>query len=237
MTTDQTGLNKSDLPPNTGATRERAWSTMPRGQPQQSEGYTRFVGMMKIILPVAALFIVSTVIVYSTLNGGNDRLALNIEEIKEVGEDLQMTQPKLTFTDKKDRDYLVVADSAVQTPGNQDVWDLKDIDADLTPKSGGWIKLTSTSGILNSANEILDLMGVVDVTSHDGYEFHAVTAKVNFGEGTVMSEDPVKGNGPGGAISADSFSMVEGGNLITFTGDVQLRVLPGAEGNTGLGWR
>ena len=237
MTTEQTPLNKSDLPEKHGATRERAWSTMPRGQLQQSEGYTRFVGWMKIVLPVTALFIVSTVIVYSTLPSDDRPIALNIDEIKEVGEDLQMTQPKLTFTDKKERDYLVVADTAIQSPGNQDVWDLKDIDADLTPQGGGWIKLTSTSGILNSANEILDLMGVVDVTSHDGYEFHAVTAKVDFGDGTVVSEDPVKGNGPGGAISADSFSMVDGGNRITFTGDVQLRVLPGAEGNAGLRWR
>ena len=236
MTTDTPSTHKSDLPAAT-APRERAWSTMPRGQPQSSETYSRFVGWMKIILPVAALFIVSTVIVYSTLPNANSNISLNIEEIKEVGDDLEMTQPKLTFTDKKDRDYLVVADTAVQSQDNQDVWDLKDIDADLTPQNGGWIKLTSTSGILHSQKEELDLMGVVDVTSHDGYEFHAVTAKVDFGEGTVMSEDPVKGSGPGGAISADSFSMVEGGNLITFTGDVQLRVMPGSDDNAGLGWR
>ncbi len=236
MTLDQPPTNKNvrlDKPQSD----ERTWTTMPRGQPQQSEGYTRFVGLMKIALPVAALFIVSTVIVYSTLQNANDRLAINIEEIKEVGEDLQMTQPKLTFTDKKERDYLVVADTAIQNPDNQDIWDLKDIDADLTPQGGGWIKLTSTSGILNSQQEVLDLMGVVDVTSHDGYEFHAVTAEVNFGEGSVVSRDPVKGNGPGGAISADSFQMVEGGNKITFKGDVQLRVLPGAESNSGLGWQ
>ncbi len=236
MTPETPITHKSDLP-DTAPRRERAWSTMPRGQPQQSENYSRFVGWMKIILPVAALFIVSTVIVYSTLPNANSNISLNIEEIKEVGDDLEMTQPKLTFTDKKDRDYLVVADTAVQNQDNQDVWDLKDIDADLTPENGGWIKLTSTSGILHSQKEELDLMGVVDVTSHDGYEFHAVTAKVDFGEGTVKSEDPVKGSGPGGAISADSFSMVEGGNLITFTGDVQLRVMPGSDDNAGLGWR
>lgn len=216
---------------------DSVWSTMPRGQPQQSGNYSRFVGWMKIILPVAALFIVSTVIVYSTLDGAKDRVALNIEEIKEVGEDLQMTQPKLTFTDKKARDYLVVAETAVQSPGQQDVWDLKDIDADLTPQGGGWIKLTSTSGVLNSQQEILDLMGVVDVTSHDGYEFHAVTAKVNFGDGTVISKDPVKGDGPGGAITADSFRIFDGGNRIEFTGDVKLRVLPGANSESGLGWQ
>ncbi len=236
MATTPPGTHKTDRP-DVPKSAQRTWSSMPRGQPQQNEGYTRFVGIMKIVLPVAAMFIVSTVIVYSTLPSGNDRLALNIEEIKEVGEDLQMTEPKLTFTDKKERDYLVVANTAVQDPGNQDVWDLKDIDADLTPKGGGWIKLTSTSGILNSQQEVLDLMGVVDVTSHDGYEFHAVTAKVDFGEGSVVSEDPVKGSGPGGAISADSFRIFDGGNKIRFSGDVQLRVLPGAEANAGLGWR
>jgi lipopolysaccharide export system protein LptC len=215
------------------ATREsQVFTTRAVASPDDQVRYTKFVRLMKIMLPLTAVGLVVAVVLYSAISGFDDRFSFSVEGVSHDGDELEMDKPRLTFTDKEERSYDVTADSAVQNANTPNLWDLSAIIAMLTPNDGSWIRLTSTDGILDSEGELLDLSGIIKVFTRDGYEITAETAKVDFDEGTVVSSDPVAGTGPRGDIEADGFNIEDGGDRIFFRGNVKLTILPEQSGET-----
>jgi lipopolysaccharide export system protein LptC len=186
-----------------------AWIERQRASTLDVQRYTRFVGIMKRALPLAAAALLAAVLAYSLQPRMQDsrKMTLVFKELNLSGNDLTMTKPRLTGVDTNGNPYVVTADEAIQDAQNSKRAQLHKVEADLTTKGGTWVNLTATRGLLDQAKELLWLSGIIDVFSDNGYEAHTTVARVDMNTGSVVGSKFVWGQGPFGTFYADKFHI------------------------------
>jgi len=194
--------------------------------------YSRFVSAMKWVLPAGAGLIVLSVFIASGTFDTRDKLAITFREIETVDDDRRMVSPKVTGVDSHGRPYTLVANTATQAPDNPNRITMENIEADLLLDDGGeWLSLTSRFGLLNTDMEEIELWENIRVFSSEGYRMEGATARIDFNEGTLKSDNPVYGQGPLGTLEANGMEAENDGETIRFTGGVKMVIFPGAEGD------
>jgi lipopolysaccharide export system protein LptC len=191
--------------------------------------YSRFVEIVKLVLPITAVALVLLVLGYSVFTHSPEKHALSFSDLAALGGDRIVTNPTLTYTDKDNRAFIVKASRAKQLEGQADLWRLENIRGRMNRPIGPGYDLTSSHGVLNTKSEKIDLAGEIAVKSDDGYEFHATEAQIDMQAGEVRSESAVRGTSPTGSIEAESFVLRERGQQMSFVGNVRFRARPETE--------
>jgi lipopolysaccharide export system protein LptC len=206
------------------------WSSRARTTAQESVRYTRFVGVMKRVLLIAALAVLAMVVVYSLLPRPQNKITLALQtRLGIVNSDLAMLKPHLTGLDNGGNPYVVTADKAVQNPHNTNLAKLSNVDADLTEKKQGtWLSLTAPGGMLNMDTHALKLDGPIAAYADNGYELHTMAANVDLSKGIVRGSRMIVGQGPMGTMRADRFWLNRETHLIFLNGNVHTRIFPNA---------
>jgi lipopolysaccharide export system protein LptC len=185
--------------------------------------YSRFVGLMKVLLPSLAAVLLGLVVVWPRLMLEDKRFQLGFAKLpsKEV-ETLAMQNPRYYGLDDSNRPFTVTADWARQEPGSSDLITLEAPKADFMSNSGANVVLDATQGLYRQPQKLLDLSGGVNLYHDAGYEIHTPTAVIDLAKGSARGIDPVTGHGPQGAIEAEGFEIAGKGKLITFAGKSHL---------------
>lgn len=173
----------------------------------EAQRYTKFVGVMKRVLLIAALTLLGLVLAYSLAPRPQGRVAMTFQRMGMINNDLAMIKPKLTGVDAKGAPYLVTADEAIQDARNTKHAKLRNVSADLNTKSGGWINVEAPRGYLAGDVGKVDLFGAVSVFTDTGYEAHTTLANVDYTNGVVIGPHYVYGHGPMGTFEADKFRI------------------------------
>jgi len=188
------------------------WMERKRASALDVQRYTRFVGIMKRALPMATAALLVAVVAYSLQPRGQDsrHMALTFKQLHILSNDLMMTKPKLTGVDGNGNPYVVTAEEAIQDAHNSRRAQLRTVEADLTTRSGTWVNLTATHGLLDDDKARLWLSGIIDVYTDNGYEAHTSVASVDMNTGSVFGDRYVWGQGPFGTFHADKFWIDRG---------------------------
>ncbi len=191
------------------AKRAVEWTARYRASVLEVQRYSRFVGVMKRALPIAAVALLAAVIAYSLQPRlqNTKKLALTMQRFGILNNDLMMIKPKLTGVDGEGNPYVVTAEEAIQDAHDGKQAQLRQVEADMTMKSGRWLNLTSTRGHLDQAKQTLRLEGVIDLYSDNGYEAHTTLADIDMRTGLVVGQQAVHGSGPLGTFRADRFKI------------------------------
>ncbi|KAB7742750.1 LPS export ABC transporter periplasmic protein LptC [Parvibaculum sedimenti] len=205
-----------------------------RGAPLQARPpasrHSRFVSAMKVALPLGAIALFATVLIYSGAFDTHDKLDISFREISTPNNDLRMVSPRVTGLDGSGRPYVLTADTATQAPGKPNHVTLDNVQADLKLENNtDWVSLSSTTGLLDTETQTLDLTQKIDIYASTGYEFHGTSVMVDFRKGTVSSSTPVEGHGPLGTLRADSMTANNANRTLHFQGRVKVRIY-GQEG-------
>jgi lipopolysaccharide export system protein LptC len=179
------------------------------------------------VLPLAAGLLIAAVVAYSLVPRQSERLRLQTQAVGTINNDLTMTRPKLTGTDKKGNPFVITADAAVQDPSNVRRATLKSVEADLTLDKHRWLNATAVHGFIDMDKGALALDGGIAVYSDDGYELHTARADVDLKRGLFRGPDVVTGHGPAGTLRADSFELDRATNRLVLVGHVQMSIFPG----------
>ena len=204
----------------------RDWSARARASAVDAQRYSRFVSLMKRVLPLAAAALVAAILIYAIQPRQQDRnrVAMTFQRLGIVNNDLAMIQPRLTGNDTSGNPYVVTADDAVQDRGHSKAARLKNVEGDETLKDGTWIDVTGTRGILNAKKRTLALDGIISVYSTGGYELHTTSAQVDMASGIIVSEVPVNGQGPLGTFRADRFKADRKAKRVFLYGNVHMSI-------------
>jgi lipopolysaccharide export system protein LptC len=191
------------------------WIERRRASALDVQRYTRFVGIMRRALPMAAAALLAAVVAYSLQPRmqNSKKLAITMKLVGVLTNDLMMTKPRLTGIDADGDPYVVTADKAIQDPHNSKRANLQKVEADVTLKKGDWVNLTATRGLLDTTQQKLWLAGVIDVFSDNGYEAHTSAALVYMQTGVVTGDRFVSGQGPFGTFTADHFRIDHGAQV------------------------
>ena len=192
-----------------------------------SERYSRFVGLMKLMLPLGAAALVIIVVVWPYLGGREDGIPLSFASIGlGLDEKVFMTNARYMGSDDNDQPYTLTAELFAEEEGVDNTIRLTKPQADIMMNNGSWLALTADSGVLNRDSEQLVLVGAVNFFSDSGYEFRTRRAEINLGSIRVHGEEPIEGQGPFGTLYADSFRLENQGKSLFFEGHVRVTYYP-----------
>jgi lipopolysaccharide export system protein LptC len=192
-----------------------------------SERYSRFVGLMKLMLPLGAAALVIIVVVWPYLGGREDGIPLSFASIGlGLDEKVFMTNARYMGSDDNDQPYTLTAELIAEEEGVDNTIRLTKPQADIMMNNGSWLALTADSGVLNRDSEQLVLVGAVNFFSDSGYEFRTRRAEINLGSIRVHGEEPIEGQGPFGTLYADSFRLENQGKSLFFEGHVRVTYYP-----------
>jgi lipopolysaccharide export system protein LptC len=193
--------------------------------------YTRMVGALKLLLPLLALALIATVILWASSYDREQGFELSFITSQDASSDrLTMVNPRYVGTDVSNQPFTVTAELAEQDPKDQRQVTLTGVQADMTTDGGTWFTAMAPAGHYRQETNILKLDGPISVFSDAGYEFHAETAEIDLGRGTATSPRPVRGQGPFGTLRADRMDVKKRGQLLQFSGNVRLVIEPGQKG-------
>jgi lipopolysaccharide export system protein LptC len=193
--------------------------------------YTRFVDLMRWLLPLAALVLIAILIGWPGRDNGDGNLTLSFVNMGRQDESLRMISPRYVGTDSHGQPFVVTADAARQDEADQDLITLDAVEADVTLEDGHWIVLQSPTGLYNRHEETLEMHEWVNIYSDDGHQFNAHDVTLDLANGLASSISPVHGQGPKGLLDAEGFKILDGGKRTRFEGGVKLVIAPNSKKN------
>lgn len=221
-----------DASPASG--RFRKWSAdgldATQRQLESAGQYSRFVGIMKIALPLAAFAILVAVIVTSLMGQDTGNVSIFFTSTTGAPGELHMIKPKFTGFDSENRPYSVTAETAIQDKDDDTLIHLETVAGVLSPEVDGdsngtreepLITLSAIDGLFDSENKLLTLIGAVTVASEADYLLKTQEAVIDFENDVISGDRPVSVEGATASITADRFEIFDNTQTIVFRGKVK----------------
>jgi len=202
-----------------------------RRQARPSRQYSRFVGMMKLLLPLLAFGLVVAVVVWP--NEFREATGFHLSYVADEdgsATELTMLRPRYLGTDARNRPYVVTADRATQDLLDQRLITLKRLQADMSTADGRWFTVMADTGVFHQQKQHLRLHGAINLFSDQGYEFNAEVAEIDLNTGVGVSDRPVRGQGPFGTLRADRLVVEDFGQRLLLKGKVPMRIMARGKG-------
>jgi lipopolysaccharide export system protein LptC len=226
----------NDLPPLarhpdplSGAPADLLARAAPRG-PSRTRFYSRFVTIMKFLLPTVALAMVALLFIWPQIHVDSNQFSLGFAHLKiSSAEFPSMVNARFVGTDRRNQPFAVTADIAKSISIGASNVELEMPKADLTQHDGSWVVLTANTGDYDQKAKTLKLDGQVTLFHDAGYEFKTASADVDFNAGTAVGDKPIEGQGPWGTLQAQGFRITDDGKRLLFTGKAKLVVTPAEE--------
>ncbi len=192
--------------------------------------YSQVVAWLKILLPLAALGLLSTLFMLSRTVDTVSSIPFAKIDIEQRAKEQRLTKPY--FSGKtRDGDLLAFTASSAR-PDSDDVTRTlaTNLDARIDFSDGSTISFTAKTGVITSDIQQVELQGDVQIISSNGYTVQTETLITSLRETHAESVGPITGNGPAGRFSAGQAILgVEpnsGGSYLLFTKGVKLVYTP-----------
>ena len=180
--------------------------------------YSRFVSVMKVLLPALAVALLGVVVAWPQINPDKDFKAgfagINTRNVDTTS----MAKPRYLGVDEKNHPYTVTADVATEVDPAQSVVALDAPKADMVTNDGSGVVVVGNAGYYRRQQQIMDVVGDVQMYHDKGYEAHTASARIDFGADKVTGDEPVTGNGPAGRLDGESFMLLDKGRTVFLNG-------------------
>ncbi|HKL69483.1 hypothetical protein [Salibaculum sp.] len=169
---------------------------------------SRWVAILKVGLPLAALALMSTVFLLARapLPGGDIPYA----EIEEIARDPRVSGAQITGMAE---DGSIIEVTAGQARPKGPLIQIDDMRADITSAGGVDIAIRAGNGEVNSETQHARLFGLTRITTSNGYEMETSGLAADIAAGRIVSEGALEVRTPFGALTA--------GKLLIDTPDAQ----------------
>lgn len=188
-------------------------------RPAPTARYSRFVGLMRVLLPGLAVALLGVLLAWPKLSGRDESAELALGDLKGSGaERPSMINPRYFGTDSSDQPYVVTADLARALDREATAVALDAPTAKIALRSGAEVSLGAKTGTYRQGEQTIDLVGGVVLNDACGYAMRTEEARIDLAESGASGSAPVQGEGPFGTLEAEGFAMTDKGRTINFTG-------------------
>ena len=199
-----------------------------RQRPRSIKWYSRFVQMMKVLLPTVAALLIALILVWPYLGSEDLRFRLSFAALTaNENEDPSMINPRYLGIDGENQAFSITADLARRLAEGSSAVELEMPKADITLSDGTWLVVTANSGVYKQIKKTLELTGAVNMFHDSGYEFTTTKVRIDLEKGIAEGDAAVKGQGPFGDLSGEGFRLIDKGKTIVFTGKSKLVIYQG----------
>lgn len=195
-----------------------------------SNTYSRVVAWAKVILPLLALALLSTLFLFSRTPDPNRAIPFAEVDVEELAREQSLGNPRFAGTMADGREVIFTANRVVPRLTNPNLLDAEAIEAriDLSPDS--ILLIVAGSGFFDLRNEAADLGDEVQLTTSTGFRLN--TGMLHFDMAAASAEAPgeVQVTGPGLSLTAGSMrvSAVDGRDVVLFNDGVRVLYDPGS---------
>lgn len=194
-------------------------------------GYSRFVAVMKIALPLGAAVVIALLFSWSQFYEMPERFEIGATalDVSEAAGGHRMINARYSGTDRNRNPYTLAAESIVQRKSDPDRIMLNGPEADFTTGAGAWIAVSASSGKFAREARQVNLEGDVSFYHDSGYQFQTSRATIDFGEAIAWSTAQVTGGGEWANMEAAGFRISRDEDRLEFAGPARLVLFPDAE--------
>ena len=193
-----------------------------------SGAYSLFVGWAKVILPLAALALLSTLFLLARAPG--EAPALPISAVRELARDQGITAPRLAGRTDAGAIVTVTARSARADTGEADRVAIDEIVLHLENPDGTTLNVAAIRGEVDGSAERARFLGLARVEASGGYEMETNDLEADLATGAIRSTSAVEIRAPFGQLTAGGLLYEDGagaaGATMRFTRGVRLVYQP-----------
>lgn len=193
--------------------------------------HSKLVALLKVVLPVAALALLSTLFLVSRTIDPSDAIPFAEVDIAERVREPRMTAPTYAGMTTDGASVSVAAAEARPAQDGGAAATAATLRAQIDTPDGGRAELVAATGSLDAAAGLLTLQGKVEITTSTGY--HVTTDQVTSAlertdvktEGTISATTPM-GELTAGRMTLNQDTAVKGRYLLLFQDRVKLIYRP-----------
>jgi lipopolysaccharide export system protein LptC len=190
--------------------------------------YSQIVNLAKIILPIGAIGLLSTLFLFARSPVGPTQIDLT--EVAEIAREQRLTAPR--FSGVTDEGAVVTISARAARPSTTDpsVVAIDDMRLRLENPNGSIIEVTTTSGELNGPEKIARFLGLARLETSTGYEMETNGISAALDTGIITSEGHLEVHAPFGELTAGKVTVQlqtgNAGQQMLFTNGVKLIYKP-----------
>ncbi len=191
--------------------------------------HSRLVRLLKILVPAAILAIVGVFAVIWLAPLALPKLPFSIDRLNVDGQKVTMENPKLAGVDGRKRAYSVRAVRATQDLKATHLVDLEELTARFDLADNNTADLSAKTGRFDTKTQTLDLTGAVEMRTTNGQVFKSDKVRVDIKAGAIDVDSPVELVMSAGIIKANGMAIRDHGQVVTFSGGVDMVFSGGRE--------
>jgi len=196
----------------------------------QADRYSKMVLWLKVLLPLMALALLSTLFLLSRKVDPELAIPFADKEIQDRLRDQIVTGPFYFGTTADGDQVAFSADTLTTPPDNAGTNRAHGVNVVMDLASGAQVTLSSDIGLFDIAGNLADLQGHVVITTSTGYRVESDQMLARLSTLDVRSPGPVHSVGPPGTLVAGQMVLSSGGQdgaaQLVFTNGVKLVYTP-----------
>ncbi len=198
----------------------------------RADRHTRVVGWLKVVLPLTALAILSTLFLVARRIDPEAALPYAEVDVEDLAREPRMTAPTYAGTTEDGASLTLTADEARPAAEGSPAR-AAGLRLDLATPDGGTTELLAADARMDDSLRQLLLSGGVTLTTSTGYRLETAEVAAKLDRTGLESRSEVVATGPAGEIRADGMvlsqdSRTPGGYVLVFNGGVRLVYQPGS---------
>lgn len=190
--------------------------------------HTLLVGWAKIILPMGALALLSTLFLFA--RSTNDTGDIPFAEIAVLAAEQRITAPKFSGVTDDGSVIAITARNATPDPTNAQALTVESLTLALNAPDGSTLNITSGTSRIDGAAKSAKLEGLARLTTSTGYTMETVGITADLATGVISSDGVLEIQAPFGELTAGRLEVIVGvngtGRQMLFTDGVRLLYTP-----------
>lgn len=175
--------------------------------PGRALTYSRVIAWLKILLPLVALALLSTLFLFARSVTPTSSIPFAKIELEERAREQRITAPFFSGQTQGGDLVAVTAESARPDPTDNRLTHADQLHAEIDFADGSNILFDSANAEVNSLTFDAHLSGDVRIVSSNGYSVATEALSINMKDGTAFSDQRIEGRGPAGTFSAESMEL------------------------------
>lgn len=195
-----------------------------------NNAYSRFVNWAKVLLPLAAIMLLSTLFLFSQGRGNIDEIPY--AEIEEIVREQRLSNPSFAGVSEDGAEFIVQADVARPDAEVAGKMTVEKILIHLNSVTGQSVVVSGGFAEVDMRNQTVILDRLARIETNTGYKMETTGLIATLDKGHVVSTAPIEIRAPFGELTAGQMTVQTApeGAQIVFNQGVRLLYQPGNKG-------
>jgi lipopolysaccharide export system protein LptC len=189
--------------------------------------YSQFVALAKVLLPLAALGLLSTLFLFGRI--GPQTSDIPFAEIEDIARDPRLSGAAYTGV-ATDGSVVSVGADTLRPEAGMTAFAVEGLTARIDRPDGTRIEVNAPIATFDNETRIARVTGLAQIETSDGYRMESAGVEADLSTGTVRSLGPLEARAPFGTLTAGRMVAETrpdgGGATMVFSDGVSLVYIP-----------